>query len=570
MHDPDVDEQGRLPGSAHLPKGARGIEDQDERTRLREPVPLYEVQAALEAGTDQALGDRGAARPDEPHGGEIRRGPQRRVYSAPMARDGLLLLPWLRTWRRGAQRGCIAALGGRGQRARRGILRPVKSAGVSELRQRHRGPVITPDDDAFEAARATFNGMIDRRPALVARPLDIDDVVTAVSFAAQSELPVAVRGGGHGVAGHCVGDGSLVVDLRLLRGVMVDPETRTATCGGGALWEDLDPPCQRHGLATPGGTFGDTGVAGLTLGGGIGHLIGAHGLTLDNLLAATVVTADSRVVRASDSENDELFWALRGGGGNFGVVVDFTFRLHPVGRLLGGLLYYRIEDGPMAVRAWRELMAEAPDNLVCFAMIARRLEGESAAVVSVAYLGDAEDGREAIRRLVDASPVRDGVRPMYYPELQEVFGRQAFGERNYWSGRFLRELPDELIEGAVDPFIRSGLPGGILLEPIHGAAARVRPEATAFTGREARYNATFVGSWLDEADDGPQIQQARDFSAALAPWTIGGGYLNYASEASGHDGLETEFGAERMARLRAVKREYDPANVFRFNHNIAP
>jgi FAD/FMN-containing dehydrogenase len=441
---------------------------------------------------------------------------------------------------------------------------------IAELRQRHRGQVITPEDDTYDAARATFNGMIDRMPELVTRPLDADDVVTAVSFAVDSELPVAVRGGGHGVAGHCVGDGSLVVDLRLMREITVDPGARTATCGGGALWEDLDPPCQRHGLATPGGTFGDTGVAGLTLGGGIGHLIGMHGLTLDNLVGATVVTADGSIVRASEEKNGDLFWALRGGGGNFGVVVDFTFRLHPVGQLLGGLFLYGADSAHKALATWRELMVEAGDELSCFAMVGReRVGAEAGVVVSAAFLGGVDEGREAVRGLLEASPVRDGVRPMYYPELQEIFGRQPFGMRNYWSGRFLRELPDELIERGVDPFLESDRPGGILFEPIHGAAARVPPEATAFAGREARFNATFVSSWLDEQEDREQIQQARDFSAALAPWTVGGGYLNYVSEATG-DGLETEYGAERLARLRAVKARYDPANVFRFNHNIKP
>src|SRR5438445_7364617 len=198
---------------------------------------------------------------------------------------------------------------------------------LTELRRRHRGPVIAPDDVWYDTSRATFNSLIDRRPEVIVRPLDVDDVVSAVSFACEEGLPVAVRGGGHGVAGHCVGDGSLVVDLRLMRDVVVDSQARTATCGGGALWEDLDPPCQRHGLATPGGTFGDTGVAGLTLGGGIGHLMGPHGLTLDNLVATKVVTADGAVVHASEEENADLFWALRGGGGNFGVVVEFTFRL---------------------------------------------------------------------------------------------------------------------------------------------------------------------------------------------------------------------------------------------------
>ena len=430
--------------------------------------------------------------------------------------------------------------------------------------------MIDPGDPGYDPARATFNAMHDRRPAIVARPLDVDDVVAAVSFAGRSGLPVAVRGGGHGVAGHCVGDESVVVDLRLMREVAVDPANRTATCGGGCLWEDLDPRSLRHGLATPGGTFGDTGIAGLTLGGGIGHLIGLHGLTLDNLLSSTVVTADGRVVKASADENEELFWALRGGGGNFGVAVDFTFRLHPVDLLLGGLLVYRYEDAGDVLRAWRDVMATAPDGLFCAATLARSMFADEGVVVSVASFGDPDDGRWAIAPLLDAAaPVVDGVRPMYYAELQEIFGRMPFGLRHYWSGRFVDELPDALVDRTVEYFSGDGVQGTILLEPMHGAATRVDPDATAFAGREAKYNLTFIGAWTDGAEDEPNVAAARGFSAELAPWASVGGYLNYASELAGAT-VETEFGARRYERLRAVKREFDPDNVFRFNHNIVP
>ena len=442
---------------------------------------------------------------------------------------------------------------------------------LAELRQRHRGPVISVDDAGYEPARSTFNGMIDRRPQLIVRPLDVDDVAAAVTAAAERDLPVAVRGGGHSVAGHCIGDGSLVVDLRLLRHVSVDPAARTATCGGGALWEDLDPPCQRHGLATPGGTFGDTGVGGLTLGGGIGHLIGLHGLTLDNLLAATVVTADGNVVRASADENDDLFWALRGGGGNFGVVTDFTFRLNPVGQLLGGLLVYPLDDAPAVLARWRDLMVDAPDELACFALLTRsELTGVEGAVVSVAYFGDLADGRDAIEPLLhDPAPLRDAVRPMYYPELQEIFGRMPFGLRNYWSGRFLSELPDELIDRSAEELRPRDVVATILFEPLYGAAARVPADATAFGGREAAFNATFISAWVDPTEDERKIAATRSYSAALEPWALGGGYINYSSESVG-DGMLTEYGTHRLARLREVKRRHDPDNRFRFNHNIAP
>jgi FAD/FMN-containing dehydrogenase len=442
---------------------------------------------------------------------------------------------------------------------------------LTELRQRHRGPVIAAEDSGYDAARITFNGMIDRRPELIARPLDLDDVVAAVAHAVDRELPIAVRGGGHSVAGHCIGDGGVVVDLRLMRNVLVDPDARTARCGGGSLWEDLDPACLRYGLATPGGTFGDTGVAGLTLGGGIGHLVGLYGLTLDNLVGATVVTANGDVVGASDDDNAELFWALRGGGGNFGVVTDFTFRLHPVDRLLGGVLVYGIDDAVEVLTTWRELMAKAPDELACFALISRSaITAEEGVFVSVAYFGEPDAGYEAIQPLLDGpAALKDALRPMYYAELQEIFGRMPFGLRNYWSGRFLRELPDEVLELTAARFRAGDTYGTVLFEPLFGAAKRVPPETTAFAGREANYNATYINSWIDPAADEQNIEVARTYSSELAPWASGGGYINYASESVG-DGLETEYGAERFARLREVKRQYDPDNRFRFNHNISP
>jgi FAD/FMN-containing dehydrogenase len=442
---------------------------------------------------------------------------------------------------------------------------------LAELRERHRGPIIGVDDRGFDEARATFNGMVERHPELIMRPIDLADVVTAVLFAREADLPVAVRGGGHGVAGHCIGDGSLVVDLRLMRQVVVDLESQTATCGGGSLWEDIDTAGQRHGLATPGGTFGDTGVAGLTLGGGIGHLTPSYGLTLDNLLGATVVTADGSVLSASENENAELFWALRGGGGNFGIVTDFTFQLYPVGLLLGGSLDYLLEDAPAVLPVWRDLMANAPDSLASFAQVYRDgVTGEGLVNASIAWIGDLEAGREAIRELTEGlSPVKNTVRPMYYSELQDLYGRMPFGLRNYWSGRFLAELPDELLAHTNEQFLEFEIAGGVLFEPLHGAPTRVAWDATAFAGREAHWNATFINVWTDPQEDEHQIETARAYSTSLEPWRIGGGYLNYATEASA-DGLETEFGAQRFERLRAVKRQYDPSNLFRFNHNISP
>src|SRR5256886_2376310 len=442
---------------------------------------------------------------------------------------------------------------------------------LDDLRLRHRGPVIAPDDAGYDAARGTFNGMLDRRPELVTRPLDVDDVAGAVGYAREAGVRVAVRGGGHGVAGRGVGDGSLVVDRRLMRRVAINPENRTVTCGGGALWEDVDPACQRHGLAMPGGTFGDTGVAGLTLGGGIGYLTPAFGLSLDNLVSARLVTGDGAIITASEEERPELFWALRGGGGNFGVVVEFTFRLYPVGLLFGGAIEFPLQDAAAVLGAWRDLMTEAPDRFQSFAQVTRDgATGLGRVHVTIAHLDGADAGREAVEQLTDGlTPARTEVRPMYYAELQDIYPRLPFGLRNYWSGRFLGELTDELLALTAEKFADDGANGGVLFESLHGAPGRVSPDATAFTGRQARWNATFINVWLDPAEDERQVEAARSYSKALSPWALGGGYLNYASEPVS-EGLESEFGADCLARLRAVKREYDPANVFRFNHNIVP
>ena len=273
---------------------------------------------------------------------------------------------------------------------------------------------------------------------------------------------------------------------------------------------------------------------------------------------------------ASENGNPELFWAIRGGGGNFGVVVEFTFRLHPVGLLLGGKLDYLLEDAPIVLPVWRDVMAGAPDSLASFGQVYRDgVTGVDLVNCSVASFDGLDAGREAIRELTEGlSPVSNTVRPMYYSELQDIYGRMPFGLRNYWSGRFLGALTDEVLTLTIEKFLDPEVSGGVLIEPLHGAAARVAPDATAFAGREARWNATFINVWTDPNDDERQIEVARAYAKSLEPWAVGGGYLNYAAETVG-DGLKTEFGA-RFKRLQAAKRQYDPGNVFRFNHNISP
>ena len=319
---------------------------------------------------------------------------------------------------------------------------------IDRFRKLHRGPLIAPNEPGYDRARETFNGLTDNRPAVIARPVDTGDVVAAVRFAYASGLPISVRGGGHSVAGHSVGDASVMIDLRLLRDVTVDPENRTATVGGGACWSDVDARTNGYGLAVPGGTYGDTGVGGLTLTGGIGHLTGLHGMTLDNVLSLEMVTAAGEVIHVNAEDEPDLFWALRGGGGNFGVVTEFTFRLHEVGVIAGGALVHDIADAPRVLRAFRDMAH--PDELTCMPqLLVTPLLGDARQVVftSVVYVGSLDASTTALAPLRDAAPaLLDTVAPTVYIHVQAIFPPMPFGLRNYWSGRFLAELPDAVIE----------------------------------------------------------------------------------------------------------------------------
>jgi FAD/FMN-containing dehydrogenase len=376
------------------------------------------------------------------------------------------------------------------------------------------------------------------------------------------------------VAGHAVCDDGVMIDLGLLREVKVDPVARTAEVGGGATWKDFDPVCQRHGLATPGGTFGTTGVAGLTLGGGLGHLMGPHGLTLDNLLQAEVVTADGDVLLASEDENADLFWALRGGGGNFGVVTRFVFRLHELPQLTGGLLVYDFAQAGALLRNARELVEGTPDELTIFFVCGReRASGTRIAGASVCWTGTSDEARSRLA-LLRSMPglLADAVRPMSYLQLQGIFGELPFGLRHYWKGHFVTGLNDELIDFAVEHFAKRTSPlGTILIEPMHGHATRVPDDATAFANRHAAYNVSGIAVWDSPEDDEAQIAWARAFGEGVRPSSArGGGYLNYMGRDEPLERVEAAFGPEKFARLRELKRTFDPDNVFRQNQNIPP
>jgi len=445
---------------------------------------------------------------------------------------------------------------------------------ANELLAVHRGPVIGPGDPRFDDARRTFNALIDTRPAVIARPVDAIDVAAAIAFATGRGLAVSVRGGGHSVAGHSVGEGSVMIDLRLQRDVHVDVSARRARVGGGACWNDVDAPTQAAGLAMPGGTYGDTGVAGLALTGGIGHLVGAYGLTLDNLVSAQVVTAGGEVVNVDADTEPELFWALRGGGGNFGVVTEFEFGLHEVPMMTGGFVVHALEDAPAALRAFREMRTDLPDALTLMPQLGDISDYADAAkglLTSIAYLGTPAQADAALARLREAAtPLFDNVGPAFYSQLQALFPYMPFGLRNYWTGRFVEDMPEDLIDFLVDHMrhVHPDANNVVLIEPIHGAATRVGPMDTAFAYRHARFNVSPMAIWSDPAIDEDTIGWAKAARDRLQPLSKGG-YLNYATDDAA-DTVEGAFGAEAFARLRAVKRTWDPGNLFRFNHNIPP
>jgi FAD/FMN-containing dehydrogenase len=442
---------------------------------------------------------------------------------------------------------------------------------VGELERSLAGDVLGPDDPGYDAARRCFNALVDRRPAAIARCLGPGDVAAAFDFARLHELEVAVRGGGHNPAGHCVLDGGLVIDLSRMRSVDVDAETRIARSDGGATWLDFDSATQAFGLVTPGGVVGSTGVAGLTLGGGIGHLTAQHGLTCDNLLAAEIVTPSGAVVRASEQENAELLWALRGAGGNFGVATRVEFRLHPLERVVGNLLVYQGDGVLDALRHFRDVVADSPRDLSCQAVLGVNESLIPMLVVAPCYTGSASDPAEL--RALRSAPglVEDGVRSHTFLEQQRVFDA-AYGEnRHYWKGHFVRELPDELIDellARVRALDRAS--SHILIESLHGGAKDGDATTGAVGWRNAAFNVSATAIWQDASLDEQFIAWARGTAAVLEPWSLGGGYINYMQADEPIERVRAAFGADAFERLQALKSRYDPENVLRRNQNIPP
>jgi FAD/FMN-containing dehydrogenase len=445
------------------------------------------------------------------------------------------------------------------------------STSLDELRRSLAGDLIGPEDAAYDAARRCYNALVDRRPAVIARCAGADDVAAAFEFARARELEVAVRGGGHNPAGHCVADGVLVIDLSLMRRVEVDAGARIARSGGGATWLDFDTATQAFGLVTPGGVVGSTGVAGLTFGGGIGHLTAQHGLTCDNLVGAEVVTPDGAVVRASSDEKAELLWGLRGGGGNFGVATRLEFRLHPLERVIGGALAYTGEGVREGLRRFRELVSSAPRELSCQAVLS--VDESVAPMLGVypCYTGSNGDPEELSALRTAPGLVDDGVGARSFLEQQLLFDSPYGESRQYWKGHFVRELPDELLDDLIERLVVLGrAPGGILIESLHGAPKDADPASGALGFRQAAFNVSAMATWQDASLDDEHIRWARDTAAAIEPWSVSGGYANYMQADEPLERVRAAFGGEAFERLRALKSRYDPGNVLRRNQNIPP
>jgi FAD/FMN-containing dehydrogenase len=449
---------------------------------------------------------------------------------------------------------------------------PISERSLNEFQRALSGRVIRPGDAEYDKTRRGFNALIDRRPALISRCVNADDIATALRFAREHGLEVAVRGGGHNPAGHCVCDGGLVIDLSQMRKVEVDSNRRIARSEGGATWLDFDSATQAFGLVTPGGVVVSTGVTGLSLGGGIGHLTAQYGLTCDNILSAELVSPDGKMLYASDEENPDLLWGLRGGGGNFGVVTSLELRLYPLREVLGGRLLYRGDGIRDAMRCYRDMVSSAPRGLSC--QISLGVDESLTPVLEIfpCYTGPDEDPQEL--RALRSAPglIEDGLRKHPFLDQQRMIDT-AYGEkRHYWKGHFVRAIPDDLFDVILERIVALGRPpGGIMIESLHGAPkdADAPPAAVGF--RQAAFNVSVMAVWQDPALDAEQIGWARESAAALEPWSFsGGGYVNYMQADEPVERVRATFGPETFDRLQKLKQKYDARNVLHRNQNIPP
>jgi FAD/FMN-containing dehydrogenase len=444
---------------------------------------------------------------------------------------------------------------------------------VTDLAGRVSGSVLGPEHTDYDTTRAVHNGLIDRKPALIVRCRTADDVVAALAFARGAGLEVSIRGGGHNVAGRAVTDGGVMIDLAEMKGITVDPDQATATAEAGVLWAELNDAAAKHGLAVTGGAISTTGIAGFTLGGGLGWLMGKHGLAADNLLAVELVTADGEVLEVDADSHPDLFWALRGGGGNFGVATSFTYRVHPLQTVVGGLIAHPIDAAPELLRFYREAVADCSDDLTVFAGLVHAPDGSGAklSALVVCHAGETDEAERELEPFKTwGSPLVVEVGPMPYPVMNTLLDEgYPTGSLSYWMSSFTRGLPDELIDIAVERFASVPSPmSAILFEHFHGAVTRVGATETAVPHRDEGWNLLLPSVWTDPADSEANVAWTRETFAAMRPHFGTGRWLNYLAD-EGEDTVRAAYGPN-YERLGEVKRQYDPDNVFHLNHNIVP
>lgn len=464
----------------------------------------------------------------------------------------------------------------------RGFDAAVGDAAIADLARYFRGELIRPRDATYDSARRIWNGAIDRHPALVARCTGAADVIAAVRFARERDLVIAVRGGGHNVAGTAVCDDGVVIDLSPMKGIWVDPVRRTARAQPGLLWGEFDHETQRFGLATTGGIVTHTGVAGLTLGGGLGWLMRRYGLTCDNLLAADVVTADGELVRASADERDDLFWGLRGGGGNFGIVTSFEYRLHSVGpTVLAGVILFPAARAGEILASYREFITDVPDELMSIVImrmappapfLPKEIHGQPVLIIAVCYAGELEEGERVLAPLRKfGNPLVDLIQPTPYLSHQALFDASVpHGLRYYWKSESFPPISDGLIDAFTEHAWRVATPASYAaMFHLGGAVGRVDPDSSAFEDRRAMHAMTIDGVWSDPGDADACVAWVRSFWEAVRPHSTGRVYVNFLGD-EGQERVRAAYGAAKYGRLQALKQRYDPKNVFHANQNIVP
>lgn len=436
------------------------------------------------------------------------------------------------------------------------------------------GALLRTGDDGYEEARSVYNGLIDKRPAVIARCLGTADVVDAVAFARETGLEVSVRGGGHNVAGRAVTDQGVMIDLSLMKGIHVDPETRTVRAQGGLTWGEFNRETAVHGLATTGGIISTTGIAGLTLGGGLGWLIGKYGLASDNLVSVQLVTANGDVVTASADEHPDLFWAVRGGGGNFGVATSFEYRLYPLREVFGGLVAYPLPAAKEVLTFYRGFTESVPDDLTVFAGLVHAPDGSGVPLAAfvVCHAGPQERAEADLGKLLQfGSPAMIQVGPMPYPVVNTLLDDgYPQGALNYWKSSFIRSLDDVAIDTMVEAFASCPSPmTAMVLEHFHGEVTRIGVSESAVPHREPGYNLLITSVWMDPSATDENIAWTRATYAAMEPYFVQRRWLNYLGDDDAEDAVRAAYGPN-YERLAKVKRDYDPNNLFRLNHNIEP